>query len=177
MQDAATLYAVCCYFAAIKCENLIKHNYYCPLMENSRIIYETLLGNRCSDSHWTKTKKLMIACELPLDKDGFSVLVNLRKVTPRYFSKYIEIKDQLTSLGRELLPAIGLGITGEQFLELIARLEIHPNQSTVSRWFKAIGGFRSKGFYDKKTILPIVATALIFKAKNQSLNLSKVGNL
>ncbi|MFM6005779.1 MAG: hypothetical protein ACKPA7_19140, partial [Sphaerospermopsis kisseleviana] len=91
----------------------------------------------------------MIACELPLDKDGFSVLVNLRKVTPRYFSKYIEIKDQLTSLGRELLPAIGLGITGEQFLELIARLEIHPNQSTVSRWFKAIGGFRSKGFYDK----------------------------
>ena len=144
-------------------------------MEQSRIIYETLAGKRVSDSHWSKTKKLMLTCELPLDKDGFSVLVNLRKVSPRYFSKYVEIKDQLTRLGRELLPAIGLGITGKQFLELIARLEIHPNQGTVSRWFRSVGGFKSKGNYDKKTILPIIATALIYKAKNQSLKLSKIG--
>ena len=143
-------------------------------MEQTRAIYETLAGKRVSDTHWSKTKKLMLACELPLDKDGFSVLVNLRKVSPRYFSKYVEVKDQLTSLGRELLPAIGLGITGKQFLELIKKLEIYPNQGTVSRWFKSVGGFKSSGNYDKKTILPIVATALIYKAKNQSLKLSKV---
>jgi hypothetical protein len=143
-------------------------------MEQTRAIYETLAGKRVSDTHWSKTKKLMLACELPLDKDGFSVLVNLRKVSPRYFSKYVEVKDQLTSLGRELLPAIGLGITGKQFLELIARLEIRPNQGTVSRWFRSVGGFKSSGNYDKKTILPIVATALIYKAKNQSLKISKV---
>jgi hypothetical protein len=143
-------------------------------MEQSRIIYETLTGKRVSDSHWTKTKKLMIACELPLDKDGFSVLVNLRKVSPRYFSKYVEVKDQLTSLGRELLPAIGLGVTGKQFLELIERLEIKPNQGTVSRWFRSVGGFKSSGNYSKQVILPIIATALIYKAKNQSLKLSKV---
>ena len=143
-------------------------------MEQTRAIYETLAGKRVSDTHWSKTKKLMLACELPLDKDGFSVLVNLRKVSPRYFSKYVEVKDQLTSLGRELLPAIGLVITGKQFLELIARLEIRPNQGTVSRWFRSVGGFKSSGNYDKKTILPIVATALIYKAKNQSLKISKV---
>ncbi|MDM3861766.1 MAG: hypothetical protein PT118_18455 [Aphanizomenon gracile PMC644.10] len=143
-------------------------------MEQTRAIYETLLGKRVSDSHWTKTKKLMIACELPLDKDGFSVLVNLRKVSPRYFSKYVEIKDQLTRLGRELLPAIGLGITGKQFLEIIERLQIRPNQGTVSRWFRSVGGFKSKGNYDKKTILPIIATALIYKAKVQDSKLAKV---
>ena len=143
-------------------------------MEQTRAIYETLTGKRVSDSHWTKTKKLMSACDLPLDKDGFSVLVNLRKVSPRYFSKYVEIKDELTQLGKQLLPAIGLGITGRQFLELIARLEIRPNQGTVSRWFRSVGGFKSSGNYDKKTILPIIATALIYKAKNQSLKLSKV---
>ncbi|MFM6531663.1 MAG: hypothetical protein ACKPHW_02105, partial [Microcystis panniformis] len=131
-------------------------------MEQTRAIYETLAGKRCSDSHWSNTKKLMIACELPLDKDGFSVLINLRKVSPRYFSKYVEIKNDLTSLGRELLPAIGLGITGKQFLELIERLEIHPNQGTVSRWFKSIGGFKSNSNYTKQVILPIVATALIY---------------
>jgi hypothetical protein len=144
-------------------------------MEQTRIIYETLTGKRVSDTHWSKTKKLMSNCDLPLDKDGFSVLVNLRKVSPRYFSKYVEIKDQLTSLGRELLPAIGLGITGKQFLELIKKLEIHPNQSTVSRWFKSVGGFKSSGNYSKQLILPIVATALIYKSKSQSSQLNKIG--
>jgi hypothetical protein len=143
-------------------------------MEQTRIIYETLLGKRVSDTHWSKTKKLMIACELPLDKDGFSVLVNLRKVSPRYFSKYVEIKNDLTNLGKQLLPAIGDGITGKQFLELIERLEIKPNQGTVSRWFRSVGGFKSSGNYTKQVILPIIATALIYKAKNQSLKLSKV---
>lgn len=97
-------------------------------MEQTRIIYETLIGKRCSDTHWSKTKKLMVACELPQDKDGFNVLINLRKVSPRYFTKYVEIKDELTQLGKQLLPAIGLGITGEQFINLIQNLEIHPNQ-------------------------------------------------
>jgi hypothetical protein len=143
-------------------------------MEQTRIIYETLLGKRVSDTHWTKTKKLMIACELPLDKDGFSVLVNLRKVSPRYFSKYVEIKNDLTNLGKQLLPAIGLGVTGKQFLELLDKLQIKPNQGTVSRWFRSVGGFKSSANYTKQTILPIIATALIYKAKNQSLKLSKV---
>ena len=143
-------------------------------MEQTRAIYETLAGKRVSDSHWSKTKKLMNACELPLDKDGFSVLVNLRKVSPRYFSKYVEIKNELTQLGKQLLPAIGLGVTGKQFLELLDKLQIHPNQGTVSRWFRSVGGFKSSGNYSKQVILPIVATALIYKAKNQSLKLSKV---
>jgi hypothetical protein len=143
-------------------------------MEQSRIIYETLTGKRVSDTHWSKAKKLMIACELPLDKDGFSVLINLRKVSPRYFSKYVEIKNDLTNLGKQLLPAIGDGITGKQFLELLDKLQIHPNQGTVSRWFRSVGGFKSSGNYTKQVILPIVATALIYKAKNQSLKLSKV---
>ena len=144
-------------------------------MEQSRIIYETLLGKRCSDSHWTKTKKLMSACELPLDKDGFNVLINLRKVSPRYFSKYVEIKDQVTKLGREVLPTIGDGITGKQFLDLLQKLEICPNQSTISRWFKGVGGFKSSANYDRKIILPIMATALIYKHKSQSNQLTKIG--
>jgi hypothetical protein len=143
-------------------------------MEQTRIIYETLIGKRCSDTHWSKTKKLMVACELPQDKDGFNVLINLRKVSPRYFTKYVEIKDELTQLGKQLLPAIGLGLTGEQFINLIQKLEIHPNQSTVSRWFKSVGGFKSKGIYSKQIILPLVANALIYKSKVQNDQLSKV---
>lgn len=117
----------------------------------------------------------MTACELPLDKDGFNVLINLRKVSPRYFSKYVEVKEELTNLGKQLLPVIGDGITGKQFLELLQKLEIYPNQGTVSRWFKSVGGFRSNGNYDRKTVLPIIATALIYKYKSQSSQLTKIG--
>ncbi|MBE9238979.1 hypothetical protein IQ227_23895 [Anabaena aphanizomenioides LEGE 00250] len=106
-------------------------------MEQTRAIYETLVGKRVSDTHWSKTKKLMADCQLPMDKQGFQVLVNLRKVSPRYFTKYHEIKDEITRLGKQLLPAVGEGITGQQFLDLIVQLGINPNQSTVSRWFKA----------------------------------------
>jgi hypothetical protein len=144
-------------------------------MEQSRIIYETLTGKRVSDSHWSKTKKLMSACDLPLDKDGFNVLINLRKVSPRYFSKYVEIKDDLTNLGKQLLPAIGDGITGKQFLEILDKLQIKPNQGTVSRWFKSVGGFKSNSNYTKQVILPIVATALIYKSKSQTSKLNKIG--
>ncbi|MFM6271485.1 MAG: hypothetical protein ACKPFA_34065, partial [Dolichospermum sp.] len=97
------------------------------------------------------------------------------KVSPRYFTKYHEIKDEITRLGKQLLPAIGEGITGQQFLDLIVQLGINPNQSTVSRWFKSIGGFKSNSNYTKQVILPIVATALIYKSKKQSSKLSKVG--
>ncbi len=117
----------------------------------------------------------MTACELPLDKDGFQVLINLRKVSPRYFSRYVEIKDELTNLGKQLLPAIGDGISGKQFLNLLEQLHINPNQSTVSRWFRSVGGFKSTGNYDRKTILPILATALIYQHKHQSSKLSKIG--
>ena len=143
-------------------------------MEQTRAIYETLVGKRVSDTHWSKTKKLMADCQLPMDKQGFQVLVNLRKVSPRYFTKYHEIKDEITILGKQLLPAVGEGITGQQFLDLIVQLGINPNQSTVSRWFKGIGGFKSSGFYSKQVILPVIAVALIYKHKNQSNQLSKV---
>lgn len=143
------------------------------VMNDPRVIYETLIKKRCSDSHWSKTKKLMADCQLPMDQQGFQVLINLRKVSPRYFSKYHEIKNELSALGKKLLPAIGDGITGKQFLDLLDKLEVSPNQSTVSRWFKGIGGFKEKT-YSKQLILPVVAVALIYKSKSQRSDLANI---
>lgn len=143
-------------------------------MNDPRVIYETLIKKRCSDSHWSKTKKLMTACQLPMDQQGFQVLINLRKVSPRYFSKYHEIKNELSALGKKLLPVIGDGITGKQFLDLLEKLEISPNQSTVSRWFKGIGGFKREKIYPKQLILPVVAVALIYKSKSQGSELANI---
>jgi len=136
-----------------------------------RAIYETLLNGRCADSHWSKTKKTLKACSLPLTSEGFVILINLRKVSPRYFRKYAEIKEKLQAMGREILPTNNLteweGMTGGEFLILLQNEEIYPNQSTVSRWFKNVGGFRKGKFYDKSVALPLIATALIYKAKTE----------
>jgi hypothetical protein len=140
-------------------------------MENERIIYETVLGSRVCDSHWWRVKKSMSACELSLDKSGFELFLNLRKISPRYFSQYHKIKSQIT---RQIEQAIGEGITGEQFLKLLEQLNINPNQSTVSRWFKTAGGYKAKAFYAKQILIPICAVALIYKAKVQNDQLSKV---
>jgi hypothetical protein len=139
-------------------------------MENERIIYETVLGSRVCDSHWWRVRKSMSACELNLDKTGFELFLNLRKISPRYFSQYHKVKAQI----KQLEPALGEGITGEQFIKLIENLNINPNQSTISRWFKGCGGFKSKGFYNLVVLIPICAVALIYKAKVQDSKLSKV---
>ena len=139
--------------------------------QQERIIYETLLGGRVCDSHWWRVRQSMITCELPLTKSGFELFIALKKTSPRYFSQYHKVKVQVS---KQIEPAIGEGITGEQFINLLEKLNIHPNQSTISRWFKNCGGFKSKGFYNKTVLLPIAAIALIYKSKIQSSQLAKV---
>jgi hypothetical protein len=140
--------------------------------QQERTIYETLVGQRVNDVHWWRVRQSMSACELPLTKSGFELFISLKKISPRYFSQYHKVKAQIS---KQLEPAIGEGITGEQFINLLKKLNIQPNQSTISRWFKDCGGFKSKGFYNKQALLPIAAVALIYKSKMQSSQLAKVG--
>ncbi len=135
----------------------------------ARIIYETLVG-RVNDVHWWRVRKAMSASELPLTKAGFELFIALRSVSPRYFAQYHKVKRQVSVIE----PSVGEGVTGEQFVNLLKRLDIEPNQSTISRWFKSCGGFKAKAFYNKTVLLPIVAIALIYKAKNQNNQLAKV---
>lgn len=139
-------------------------------MEKERVIYETLVGDRVCDVHWWRVKKSMQACELTMNKSGFELFLALKNVSPRYFAQYHKVKRQVISFE----PSVGEGVTGEQFVHLLKRLSIEPNQSTISRWFKSCGGFKSKHFYCKTVLLPIVAIALIYKAKNQNNQLAKV---
>ncbi|WP_413176460.1 hypothetical protein [Anabaena azotica] len=139
-------------------------------MEQERTIYETLIGARVHDVHWWRTKNTMRTAELPLTKDGFELFIALRKTSPRYFSQYHKIKGQISKVES----SIGDGCTGEQFINLLDKLGITPNKGTISRWFKTAGGFKTKSFYAKQVLIPICAVALIYKAKVQSSQLSKV---
>ncbi len=140
-------------------------------MDNPRAIYETLINRRCSDTHWSKIKKLATTADIPLDNDGLKVIVNLRKVNPRYFNLYPEIRNQLGEIGLEVSGELGLGITGENLIKLINNsLNISPDITTVYRWFyRADTTFKRKQWYDRKTSMMILTNALIYKAKNHRI--------
>ncbi|MFN4845888.1 MAG: hypothetical protein ACK6A9_14100 [Dolichospermum sp.] len=140
-------------------------------MDNPRAIYETLINRRCSDTHWSKIKKLATTADIPLDNDGLKVIVNLRKVNPRYFNLYPEIRNQLGEIGLKVSGQLGLGITGENLIKLINNsLNISPDITTVYRWFyRADTTFKRKQWYDRKTAMMILTNALIYKAKNHRI--------
>jgi hypothetical protein len=140
-------------------------------MEQPRLIYETLLDKRCSDSHWSKIKKLATVTDIPLDKDGLKVIINLRKLNPRYFNLYPEIQNHLTAFGETAAGELGLGATGDKLINLINnRLGISPDVTTIYRWFYRSGtNFKKSQWYDRKTAMMVLTNALIFKAKKQRI--------
>ncbi|MGM3309822.1 hypothetical protein ACSQ6I_28270 [Anabaena sp. WFMT] len=135
-------------------------------MEQPRIIYEAING-RCSDSHWSKIKKLAATADIPLDREGLKVIVNLRKINPRYFNLYPQIKNQLTEYGQSITGELGTGATGEKLIKVITNsLGISPDVTTIYRWFYRSGtNFKKSQWYDRKTAMMILTNALIFKAK------------
>lgn len=136
-------------------------------MDNSRAVYETLIGQRCCDSHWSKIKRLAKTADIPLDQDGLKVIVNLRKLNPRYFNLYPEIQQQLTDYGQTITGELGLGLTGEKLINVINNsLHIAPDITTIYRWFYRSGTkFKTTQWYDRKTAMMVLTNALIFKAK------------
>ena len=131
-------------------------------MEKERLIYETLMGERCSDVHWWRTKKAMAACELSLDKQGFELFINLRKTSPKHYSQFHKIKAILDKKTAD----IGDGMTGKDFIKYLEKEQITPHQSTLSRWFVKAGGYKAKAFYAKAVLIPITALALIYQHRS-----------
>ncbi|MFM8006738.1 MAG: hypothetical protein ACKO86_17765, partial [Dolichospermum sp.] len=104
-------------------------------MENPKSIYETLIGKRCSDTHWAKIRRLANSCDIPLDSSGLKGLIALRKINPRYFNLYPEIRSHLSEIGLNL-GNFGLKISGENLVNLISeKLNINPDITTIYRWF------------------------------------------
>jgi hypothetical protein len=139
-------------------------------MDNPRSIYETLINSRCSDTHWSKIKRLATASDIPLDSEGLQGIIALRKINPRYFNLYPEVRSQLSELGLSL-GDFGLRISGENLVKLInQKLNITPDITTIYRWFyRSNTTFKRKKFYDRKTAMMVLTNALIYKAKTHRL--------
>lgn len=147
-----------------------KHDNALMLMDNPRSIYETLINQRCSDTHWSKIKRLATDSDIPLDSEGLQGIIALRKINPRYFNLYSEVRSQLSELGLSL-GDFGLRISGENLVHLInERLNITPDITTIYRWFyRSNTTFKRKQWYDRKTAMMVLTNALIYKAKTHRI--------
>ena len=147
-----------------------KHDNALMLMDNPRSIYETLINQRCSDTHWSKIKRLATDSDIPLDSEGLQGIIALRKINPRYFNLYPEVRSQLSELGLSL-GDFGLRISGENLVHLInERLNITPDITTIYRWFyRSNTTFNRKQWYDRKTAMMVLTNALIYKAKTHRI--------
>ncbi|MFM6685329.1 MAG: hypothetical protein ACKPH9_04745 [Dolichospermum sp.] len=147
-----------------------KHDNALMLMENPRSIYETLIGKRCSDTHWAKIRRLANTADIPLDVEGLKGLIALRKINPRYFNLYPEIRSHLSEIGLNL-GNFGLKISGENLVNLInERLNISPDITTIYRWFyRSDSNFKMSNYYDRKTAMMVLTNALIYKAKTHRI--------
>ena len=147
-----------------------KHDNALMLMDNPRSIYETLINQRCSDTHWSKIKRLATDSDIPLDSEGLQGIIALRKINPRYFNLYPEVRSQLSELGLSL-GDFGLRISWENLVHLInERLNITPDITTIYRWFyRSNTTFKRKQWYDRKTAMMVLTNALIYKAKTHRI--------
>lgn len=138
-------------------------------MDNARTIYETLLKKRCSDSHWSKVKRLAADRGIPLDRDGLSLIIELKKLNSRYFSLYPSLQSEMGRIGMSFSSPIGEGLRGEELVNLIlSELDINPPKSTIYRWFYKLGvRYKNTQLYDRKTCTLILTSALIYKARKQ----------
>ncbi|MFM6225192.1 MAG: hypothetical protein ACKPDM_33385 [Dolichospermum sp.] len=147
-----------------------KHDNALMFMENPRSIYETLTGKRCSDTHWAKIRRLANTADIPLDVEGLKGLIALRKINPRYFNLYPEIRSHLSEIGLNL-GNFGLKISGENLVNLISeKLNINPDITTIYRWFyRSDSNFKMSNYYDRKTAMMVLTNALIYKAKTHKI--------
>ena len=145
-------------------------------MDQGRIIYETLTSKRCSDSHWSKIKRLATTANIPLDRDGLKVVVELRKINPRYFNLFPDIQDQLShSQIGQLIGQLGSSCSGQKLVSIIKNhLDLRPDITTIYRWFYRAGTtFKSGQLYDRNICMIVLTNALIYKAKKQRIGSAK----
>ena len=96
-------------------------------------------------------------------------LAEIRKVIPRCA---IGVDGILASYvkAEKLLNVSSQNMKGSEVLGLLSRYGVKPHQSTITRWFRPLGGYRKDKEYNPQDLKTIFTNAFIYKATHaQSL--------
>lgn len=131
-----------------------------------RLAYELIVG-RCSDDHWRDVRKILARNEMALTIENVQFFAEIRQIIPR---SAIGVQGVLKCYGEaeKLLGKSNRSLTGLEVLSILHQYGIKPHQSTVTRWFKCLGGYRRNKQYPPQKLKPILTAAFIYKAQFSS---------
>ena len=136
--------------------------------KDARLAYELARGQgRCSDNHWYLTKKLLRQNGLEVTVKNAQFIAELRKVIPRSSIGALGVL-QCYQKADELLSKATEPLKGSDVLEMLRQYDVAPHQSTVSRWFQSLGGYRRNRLYKPQDLKNILTIAFIYKAQHST---------
>ena len=129
----------------------------------ARLAYELVTG-RISDSHWFRVKQLLKRQGLEPTSTNALFLAELRKLIPR---SAVGVSGLLESYKKadEFLNKSRRSYKGSEILAVLNQYGVKPHQTTVSRWFKPLGGYRKDREYSPDKIKNLLIQAFLYKAQ------------
>lgn len=127
-----------------------------------RLAYEAIIG-RCSDSHWYRVKRLLQQHKLELTVPNIQFFAQIRQQIPR---SAIGVNGILECYGKAeaILNKSNRSFKGSEVLTVLRGYGINPHASTVTRWFRILGGYRKDKEYSAQQLKPIFTSAFLYKA-------------
>ncbi len=136
-------------------------------LEDARLAYEVARGSRCSDNHWYNTRRLLARHGLEVNTENVQFFAELRQSIPR---SAIGIEGLLDCYKKadEILSKSTQSLKGYRVLEILRQYGVSPHQSTISRWFQPLGGYRRNREYPPQKLKSLFSTAFIYKAQHST---------
>ena len=131
--------------------------------KDARLAYEVVRGSRCSDNHWYRTRKLLEQNNLEVNVKNAQFIAELKKAIPRSPIGVLGVL-QCYQKADEILSKTSTSVKGFEILEMLRQYDVTPHQSTISRWFQGIGGYRKNRLYKPQDLKTIFTSAFLYKA-------------
>ncbi len=131
-------------------------------ISDARMEYELVFG-RCTDSHWRNVQKVLQKNQMEVSPKNVKFFAEIRKIIPRCA---IGVDGILTcySEADKLLSKTKENIKGVEVLDQLSRYGIKPHPSTITRWFRHVGGYKRDREYTPEELRAIFTSAFIYKA-------------
>jgi len=135
-------------------------------INEARLAYELLVG-RVGDSHWFRVRQLLKRQNLEPTPKNVQFFAELRKLIPR---SAVGVEGLLESYRKadELLSKSNRNYKGSEILGILQQYGVRPHQTTVSRWFRPIGGYRKEREYSPDKVKNLLIQAFLYKAQFSS---------
>ncbi len=124
--------------------------------------FEKCLTHKISDRTWYRVKALMLAHNLPINKDNLMVVATLKLESTRH---RIPLE---TSLSYYLKTAnIETKIRGDQLYQYLQVLTNYsPHRTTIIRWFE--GTFDPNKIYQSSELSKVLLSAFLYNLRNKN---------